>query len=379
MTEIKLRNLGINDRLAYLSKKFNLNNDQINILVTGGLDLDSADKLIENVIGIFSLPLGLSKSYINGKDYSVPMITEEPSIIAGASKASKIMKASGGITTHIDDPIATGQIQLFPTVGNPVPDYQFIIKQHEPELIELGNTRIKNLVARGGGLKSIYAMPILNTKIGKMQIVQVDIDVRDAQGANIVNGIVEFLSKHIATLTNSRQGISILTNLTTHRLARAIVDIDHDLIPDGSPRKIVEAQAWAESDPYRAATHNKGIMNGIIAIALATGNDTRAIEAGAHAYAARSGQYRALTIWENHKFKLHGELELPLAVGTFGGLTKIHPVAKLSLEILRIESAKELASVMVAVGLAQNFAALLTLTTTGIQAGHMPFQARRQS
>lgn len=383
MTEIsktKLRNLNIRERLFYLGKEFNLNHDQIVSLETGGLNLYTADRLVENVVGILSLPLGLAENFrINGKNYLVPMCSEEASIIAGASKAGKIIQKSGDITTHVDDPLATGQIQLFPKIKTSLPDYQSIIKQHELELIELGNTQIPNLVGRGGGIKSIYTIPILDTRLGKMQIIHVDVDVRDAQGANIVNGIVEFLSKYVASLTDSRAGISILTNLTIHRLAKAVVNIDHDLLPEDSPWKIEEAQAWAESDPYRATTHNKGIMNGIIAVSLATGNDTRAIEAGAHAHAAKSGHYRALTIWENRKNQLHGELELPLSVGTVGGLTKVHPIAKLSIEILKVESAKELASVMVAVGLAQNFAALLTLATTGIQAGHKPLHARRQT
>lgn len=379
MVETKLRNLRIQDRLGYLGEKFNLSDDQISSLQTGGLDLETADKLIENAIGIFSLPLGLAENFlIDGKKYIVPMCTEEPSIIAGASKAAKIMKESGGITTKIDEPVATGQIQLFPKKYHTFEHFQSHIQKNEQELIEFANKHIPGMVSRGGGVKSIYPTRIISTSVGEMEIVHVDIDVRDAQGANIANEIVELLSPHLARLTDSRAGISILTNLTTHRLAKATVDIKHELLPSDSWIHVAEANAWAKEDPYRAATHNKGIMNGVVAVALATGNDTRAIEAGSHSYAVQSGKYRSLTLWKNQHNQLHGELEIPLSVGTVGGLTKIHPVTKLALEISKIESAKELSSVMVAAGLAQNFAALLTLSTTGIQAGHMPLHARRQ-
>ncbi len=381
MTEtarVKLRSLNMSERHLYLAKEHGLKNEQIASLQTGGLNLDVANTLIENAVGVYSLPLGLAENFqIDGKDYLIPMVTEEPSIIAGSSKAGKIMTQSGGIATKIDKPIATGQIQLFPKINNTFDQYQSAIQENQQELIKLGNSQIPNMVNRGGGIRRIYATPLINTGAGEMEIIHIDIDVRDAQGANIVNEVVECLSPHLARLTGSRAGISILTNLTTHRLAKATVDIKHELIPQDSWDLIAKSNAWAEADPYRATTHNKGIMNGIIAVALATGNDTRAIEAGSHAYASRSGQYRSLTVWENRQNKLHGELEIPLAVGIVGGLTKIHPVAKIALEIMKIESSIELASVMVAVGLAQNFAALLTLCTTGIQAGHMPLHARR--
>jgi hydroxymethylglutaryl-CoA reductase len=377
--KIKLRTLSMQGRRTYLAQKYGLASEKIEDLQTGGLDLNRADTLIENAIGIYSLPLGLAENFkIDGKGYLVPMVTEEPSIIAGSSKAAKIMAQSGGITTKIDEPIATGQIQLFPKKYQTFEHFHSHIQKNEQELIELANKEIPGMVSRGGGVKSISATRLLPTSVGEMEIVHVDVDVQDAQGANIVNEIVRFLSPHLAHLTDSRAGITILTNLTTHRLAKATVDIKHELLPSDSWTRIEESNAWAVEDPYRATTHNKGIMNGVIAVALATGNDTRAIEAGAHAYAVRSGKYRSLTVWKNRQNELHGELEIPLSVGTVGGLTKIHPVTKLALEIMGVESAKELSAVMVAAGIAQNFAALVTLVTTGIQAGHMPLHARRQ-
>jgi hydroxymethylglutaryl-CoA reductase len=374
----KLRNLNMSERHKYLAEKYSLSDEKIGSLTTGGLSISLIDNLVENAIGMYALPLGLAENFeINGKKYLIPMVTEEPSIIAGSSKAGKIMAKSGGITTRIDEPIATGQIQLFPKKYHTFEHFQSHIQKNEQELIELANKHIPGMVSRGGGVKSIYPTRLLDTTVGQMEIVHVDVDVQDAQGANIINTVTEFLAPYLAQLTSSREGISILTNLTTHRLAKAVVDIEHELLPSDSWISVEESNAWAEEDSYRAATHNKGIMNGISAVALATGNDTRATEAGVHAYAIRSGKYRSLTIWKNRQNTLHGELEIPLSVGTVGGLTKAHPVAKLALEIMNVESAKELAGVMVSVGLAQNFAALLTLGTTGIQAGHMPLHARR--
>jgi hydroxymethylglutaryl-CoA reductase len=375
----KLRNLNMSERHKYLAEKYSLSDEKIGNLATGGLNMALIDNLVENAIGMYSLPIGLAENFeINGKKYLIPMVTEEPSIIAGSSKAGKIMAQSGGVTARIDEPIATGQIQLFPKKYHTFEHFQSHIQKNEQELIKLANKHIPGMISRGGGVRSIYPTRLLDTAVGQMEIVHVDIDVQDAQGANIINTVTEFLAPYLARLTNSRKGISILTNLTTHRLAKAVVNIQHELLPSDSWISVEESNAWAEEDPYRATTHNKGIMNGITAVALSTGNDTRAIEAGAHAYAVRSGKYRSLTVWKNHQNTLHGELEIPLSVGTVGGLTKMHPVAKLALEIMNVESAKELAGVMVSVGLAQNFAALLTLGTTGIQAGHMPLYARRK-
>ena len=373
----KLRELTLFEREDFLSHYLHRSKDDLSPLKFGGLTIDTANQLIENVVGLFALPLALAQNFlIDGKDYLIPMCSEESSIVAGSSKAAKIMREAGGITTKIDNPIATGQIQLILKSSQAKNNFGEIIDKHKPELIEFGNQVIPSLLDRGGGIKDIYARPIIDTRVGHMLIVHVDIDTRDAMGANIVNSVVEHLSPELESITHSRANLKILTNLTAKRLSRACVSIPTSRFSKNTLSRFIEAQVMAEVDPYRAATHNKGIFNGIDAVALATGNDTRAIEAGGHAYAARSGTYSALTNWDLDQDQLSGKLELPLAVGTVGGLTKIHPVAQLSLEILGISTSQELASIMVSAGLAQNFAALLALVTTGIQAAHLPLHHR---
>lgn len=374
----KLRQLTLSEREDFLRKYLHRSPDDLSPLKSGGLTLDTADQLIENVVGLLALPLALAQNFlIDGKDYLIPMCSEEPSIVAGSSKAAKIMRESGGITTKIDDPIATGQIQLILQPSQINNNFNQIIDEHKPELIEFGNQVIVSLLDRGGGIKDIYARPVIGTRVGPMLIVHVDIDTRDAMGANIVNSVVEHLSPKLESMTHSRANLKILTNLTVKRLSQAYVTIPASRFSANTLSRFIEAQVMAEVDPYRAATHNKGIFNGIDAVAMATGNDTRAIEAGGHAYAARSGTYSALTNWGLNENNLSGHLKLPLAVGVVGGLTKIHPVAQLSLDILGISTSQELASIMVSAGLAQNFAALLALVTTGIQAAHLPLRRRR--
>lgn len=383
MTELnqpqpKLRELEVVDRQKLLSQLPNLIGKDLSPLASGGLTLPEANLLIENVIGLYTLPLALAENFrINDHDYLIPMCTEEPSVVAGAGKAAKLMRQDGGIHTQVDEPIATGQIQLITSKKISLEFYQSLIKEHSSELIELGNQLVPNLVSRGGGLRQIQTHP-LNTKIGPMLIVHLEIDTRNAMGANLVNTLTEGLAPYLSKLTGARVNLRILTNLTVNRLARATASIPVSALPPNSITPILEAQAFAESDPSRAATHNKGIFNGIDAVALATGNDTRALEAGGHAYAARSGTYSPLTQWELADHSLHGKLELPLAVGTVGGLTNFHQTAKLCLEILGVTSSQELASVMVAAGLAQNFAALLALVTTGINRAHLPLHKRRE-
>jgi hydroxymethylglutaryl-CoA reductase len=321
------------------------------------------------------------------------MVTEEPSIIAACSHAAKIVRSSGGFHAGAEEPILVGQIQvIFEGITDPIGESGKLLETIETlrtshrrilaareELLQLANAPHPNLVKRGGGARDITAREFFHTRSGPMLVVYLAFDTRDAMGANLVNTACENIAPRIAELTGGRVNLRILTNLSDRRLARATCRVSAEALGgEDVARLIVEAQVLAEVDRYRAATHNKGIMNGIDAVALATGNDFRAIEAGAHAYAARDGGYRPLTNWEQaSNGDLIGSLELPLAVGIVGGLTRIHQVAQIALQILDVKSSRELAGVMAAVGLAQNLAALRALATEGIQKGHMKLHARR--
>lgn len=378
MVEIeKFRDHSQKERREITAEKYGLTDAESEYLKHGGLDLETADKLIENSIGIYNLPLGMATNFrINGRGFLIPMVSEEPSVIAAASKAAKIFREFGGITASSDEPVATGQIQLILGYGQSASGVVDIIGKHKEEILDTANNDIPGLVARGGGARNIEAGIIENGN-GKSQVVlHIYIDTRDAMGANVTNTVCESIAPLIGELTKTRIGLKILSNLADRRLARAEVSVR---LPNEIAGKIVEAQKFAENDPYRAATHNKGVFNGIDSVAIATGNDWRAIEAGGHAYAARGGKYSPLTDWEIKRGMLKGKIELPLQVGTVGGLTEIHLVAKTSLKILGISSSKELAEIMAAVGLAQNFAALYALVTTGIQEGHMKLHKRRVS
>ncbi len=381
-------------RIEWLSNLLGLDALQVDALLGGGLDLEQADQLVENVFGIYSLPVGIAANFtINNRDYLVPMVTEEPSIIAACSNAAKIVRSSGGFHAGAEEPILVGQIQvIFEEINDPIEESEKIVETIEKlrashrrivearaELLELANEPHPNLVKRGGGARDISVREFFHTRIGPMLVVYLAFDTRDAMGANLVNTACESIAPRIAELTGGRVNLRILTNLSDRRLARSTCRITADALGGQEvARLIVEAQVLAEVDRYRAATHNKGIMNGIDAVALATGNDFRAIEAGAHAYAAREGGYRPLTHWENaSNGDLIGSIELPLAVGIVGGLTRIHKVAQTALQIMNVKSGRELASVMAAVGLAQNLAALRALATDGIQKGHMKLHARR--
>lgn len=381
-------------RIEWLAQIADLNAVQIDDLLSGGLSLEQADHLIENVVGLYSLPFAIAANFtINDRDYLVPMVTEEPSIVAACSNAAKIVRASGGFHAGAQEPVLVGQIQvIFDPVDDPfgeAGDIQETVEKlrtshreimaARAELLDLANAPHPNLVRRGGGARDITVREFFHTRIGPMLVVYLAFDTRDAMGANLVNTACEKIASRIAELTGGRVNLRILTNLSDRRLARATCRISADALGgEEVARLIVEAQVLAEIDRYRAATHNKGIMNGIDALALATGNDFRAIEAGAHAYAAREGGYAPLTHWElATNGDLIGSIELPLAVGIVGGLTKIHQVAQIALRILDISSGPELASVMAAVGLAQNLAALRALATDGIQKGHMKLHARR--
>jgi len=347
------------------------------------LTVDVADYMIENAIGVFGLPLGVAANFIiNERPVLVPMVVEEPSVVAAVSFAAKLASEGGGFRTSSTEPVMIGQIQVL-DVPNIEAATEAILAARA-DLIAKADMTSPSIVRRGGGAKGIEVRR-LDTAVGPMLIVHLLFDARDAMGANAINTACEVLAADIECLSGGRVNLRILSNLNDRRRARAEVIIPASAfatsnIPDGRTvvRGIVEAQAFAHADPYRAATHNKGILNGVDAVAIATGNDWRAIEAGAHAYAARDGQYRALTDWhETEDGDLFGALEMPLAVGTVGGATKSNPVAQVCMGILDVQSSRELAEIMVSVGLAQNLAALRALATEGIQNGHMALHARQ--
>jgi hydroxymethylglutaryl-CoA reductase len=332
--------------------------------------------MIENVIGVFPLPLGIATNFfINGQDYLIPMVIEEPSVVAAASNAAKMARSSGGFITSSTAPVMIGQIQ---TVNVRDPHRaRLAIYSNKAEILSKANEQDPVLVSLGGGAKDVEAK-VLDTPMGAMVIVELHVDCRDAMGANAVNTMAEAVAPLIERITGGEVYLRIISNLATQRVARAHAVFSKDAVGgadvvDG----ILQAYHFAAADPYRAATHNKGILNGVIAVVLATCNDHRAIEAGAHAYAVQNGLYTALSHWEkNRDGDLIGSLELPMAVGTIGGAVQTHPIAKIALKILNVKSATELAEVLVAVGLAQNLAALRALAHEGIQKGHMKLHAR---
>ena len=373
----KFYNLSIDKRLAIVKEFANLTDEDVKIIRnTGNLGDDLANIMIENVIGGITYPLSVAVNFrINGKDYVVPMALEEPSVVAAASNAARAMRKDRGIISIATEPIMIGQIQVVDVLN---PYYvKMMIIEHKKEIIDLANEQDPTLVSLGGGAKDIEVR-IIDSAIGPMVIIHLLVDVRDAMGANAVNSMCEKVADYIEDLTKGRVYLRIISNLADKRLVRSYVkvykeDIGGEEVVDG----IITAWAFADADPYRAATHNKGILNGVIAVALATCQDHRAIEAAAHSYAARFGWYSPLSTWEKDEDgNLIGTLEMPMPVGTVGGATRVHPVAKVSLKILGIKSAKELAEIMGSVGLAQNFAALRALSTEGIQRGHMKLHAR---
>lgn len=343
---------------------------------TGGMPMEMVDRMIENVIGTFELPLGVATNFvINGKDVLIPMAIEEPSVVAAASNAAKRTLATGGFKTSSTDPIMIGQIQLT-NVKSPFAAKMDILA-HKEEIINLANEQDPVLVKFGGGARDIEVR-VIDTMAGPMVITHLLVDTRDAMGANAVNTMAEAVAPYLEKLTGGKVYLRIISNLAVYRLARAKAiwkkeEIGGEEVVDG----ILRAYAFAAADPYRCATHNKGIMNGISALVRATGNDTRAVEAGAHAYASRTGRYLPLTTYEkDENGDLVGTIEVPIAAGLVGGATKTHPVAKAVVKILGVKTAPELAEIMAALGLAQNFAALRALATEGIQKGHMKLHAR---
>jgi hydroxymethylglutaryl-CoA reductase len=377
------RSLSPTERLAYISKAVGLDDSQYALLAKpGALSLSTADGMIENVIGTFELPMAVAGYFqINGKDVIVPMAVEEPSIVAAASFMAKLSRDAGGFRTSSTGPLMRAQVQIL-DVSDPYGARLSILK-HKEELIELANSRDKVLIGLGGGCKDIEVHVFPDTPRGAMVVAHLIVDVRDAMGANTVNTMAESVAGRVEVITGGKVRLRILSNLADLRLARAQVrysaetlktkEYSGEEVIDG----VVDAYLFAAIDPYRAATHNKGIMNGIDPVIVATGNDWRAVEAGAHAYACRGGRYTSLTTWEKaNNGDLVGTIEMPMPVGLVGGATKTHPLARLALKIMDVKSAQELGEIAVAVGLAQNMGALRALSTEGIQRGHMALHAR---
>ena len=369
----------IKEKLNIIADFANISENEIKILedVTGGLDFENANKMIENAIGTFALPLGIATNFrINEKDYLIPMVIEEPSVGAAASKAAKIARKLGGFKVDTAGNYSIGQIQVLDV---DIQDAISKIISGTQEIIELANSKSDTLSKLGKGVKEISCKEI-PTPSGSMLIVELMIDVADAMGANVTNTMCEAVAPLIEKLSGGRTLLRILSNYSTKRMVIATGTFDKDDI--GGEKvvdDIISAFEFADNDVYRAVTHNKGVMNGTISVANATGQDSRAIEAAAHAFASRTGRYRSFTEWKkDDNGNLTGKFELPLSVGIVGGVTNNHPIAKICTKILNVSSANELAGVIAATGLAQNFAAMRALATEGIQKGHMKLHARKQ-
>jgi len=365
------------ERLDIVADFANLSSEESKILGSddGGISFEKADKMVENAIGTFSLPLGVATNFtINGKDYLIPMVIEEPSVIAAASKGAKIARIRGGFEVTAGESYSIGQIQLLEVDINSAIKK---IQDSQKEILELANSKSNTLSKMGKGAKKITFKEI-DTPLGKMLIVELLIDVGDAMGANVTNTMCEAISPLLETITGGRALLRILSNYSLSRIAKAKAVFDKEAVGgEEIVDNIILAYQFADNDVFRAVTHNKGIMNGIIAVANATGQDNRAIEAAANAYAARSGKYRSLSTWsKDSKGNLVGTLELPLSVGIIGGIVNVHPIAKICTKILGVSSASELAGIMTATGLAQNYSAIRALSTEGIQKGHMRLHAK---
>jgi hydroxymethylglutaryl-CoA reductase len=380
----KFYELSMTERRETLAAETALPADALNALSgTAGLTAEQADHMVENAIGTYALPLGIAQNFVvNGRAVLVPMVIEEPSVIAGASFMAKLARSSGGFSASSSAPEMIGQIQLLD-----ISDLDHAaerILSYKEELLHEAAGIDPMLVSLGGGPRDLQVRLIQNSPIGPFLVVHLIYDVRDAMGANAINTALETLAPRLAAISGGRVHLRILSNLADHRLAKAsctipLQELAFDRFSAESVRDgIIEAWAFAVADPYRAATHNKGIMNGIDAVVIATGNDWRAVEAGAHAYAARGGSYTSLSTWgKDDQGNLCGSLELPMAVGIVGGATRVHPGAQAALKLMKVETAAQLAEIIVSVGLAQNLAALRALATEGIQRGHMGLHARQ--
>ena len=369
----------LKERLGLIADFSGLSKDELKIIedATGGISFDKADGMIENAIGTFSLPLGIATNFqINDKDYLIPMVIEEPSVIAASSKAAKIARVQGGFRAEADESYSIGQIQVVNIdVQSAIPK----VIGATNEILDLANSKSETLPKLGKGAKEISCKD-LPTSSGHMLIVELTIDVGDAMGANVTNTMCEAVAPMIEKLTGGKTLLRILSNYSTKRMVSASAVFDKDAV---GGEKVVDdiilAFQFAENDPYRAVTHNKGVMNGVIAVANSTGQDSRAIEAAAHAYASAGGTYSSLTKWSKDKNgNLIGNFELPLSVGIVGGIIRHHPIAKICTKILGVSTAQELSCVLAVAGLAQNFAAMRALVTEGIQKGHMKLHARKE-
>jgi hydroxymethylglutaryl-CoA reductase len=368
------------EKLDIICNFSDLTDDEVNHLknATGGIDFDHADKMIENAIGTFSLPLGIATNFkINNKDYLVPMVIEEPSVIAAASKAAKIARVHGGFTATVEGNISIGQVQVLDVN---IQKSISAINSNSNEIIELANSASKTLPKLGKGAKQVHCKEI-KTSTSSMLIVELMIDVGDAMGANVTNTMCETVAPLIEKITGGKTLLRILSNYSTKRMVSVSGIFDKEAVGgEQVVNDIISAFEFADNDVYRAVTHNKGVMNGTISVANATGQDSRAIEAAAHAYASSTGKYRSLTKWKkDNSGNLVGKFEIPLSVGIVGGVTNNHPIAKICTKILKLTNVQDLACIMAATGLAQNFAAMRALVTEGIQKGHMKLHARKQA
>ncbi|MHA1734578.1 MAG: hydroxymethylglutaryl-CoA reductase, degradative [Promethearchaeota archaeon] len=367
--------LPVEERLSLVGEHCHLTGEEREVLLRGQLPLGVANRMVENVVGVFPYPVGIATNFrVNGRDYLVPMVIEESSVIAAASKAAKLALATGGFHAEAPESVMIGQLQLVK-----VPDAaraSVTLQDRKVEVLDAANACDPLLVKLGGGAVDLKVRQ-LESSMGPMLVLHLLVDVKDAMGANTINTMLERVTPLVEAMTGGQACLRILSNLATHRVARASAVFSKDVI--GGPEvveRVLWAAAFAEADPFRAATHNKGILNGIIAVAQATGNDTRAIEAGAHAYAAHGTPYRPLTKFvETPGGDLKVDIEVPLTVGRVGGITSIHPQARVAWKVLGVDSIKQFYEVLAAVGLAQNFAAVLALATEGIQRGHMKLHA----
>jgi hydroxymethylglutaryl-CoA reductase len=375
--------LSVSERRAELAARLGLSEEDLQILDSGGLTAETADRMVENVVGVYSLAFGVAVNFrVNDQDYLVPMVVEEPSVIAAASNAARLVRAGGGFSAEADEPVMTAQIEVLEIGDGEAAKAR--LEAATGELLALAQAALPRLVDRGGGARALE----VRTLPGRV-ILHVHVDCRDAMGANMVNTVAEALADRAADLAGGRRGLRILTNLCDRRCVRVTARVPAEVLAtettDGGTVRdgIVAASHFAEDDPYRAATHNKGIMNGVDAVVMATGNDWRGVEAGAHAFAATNGRYRPLAIWRAvpegaPDADLVGYLEMPLAIGTVGGTLHAHEGARLAQRLLGVSDARMLAMIVGSAGLASNLAALRALATDGIQHGHMPLHRRSQ-
>jgi len=349
--------------------------ESLDNIVGEGLSKQKADQMIENVIGTYELPVGIATNFrINEEDYLIPMVIEESSVVAAASYGAKLARETGGFYAKTTEPVMISQIQV--TGLSDAYSAKLKVLEKKDELVEIAEEQDPVLVKHGGGVEDVTCR-VLNSRFGDYLVVHLLVNCQDAMGANAVNTMAEAVAPRVEELTGGNVYLRILSNLADQRLARARAVWDKEEIGRDTVEGVIQAYEFARVDPYRCATHNKGVMNGVTAVVMATGNDTRAVEAGAHSYAASGGGYSPLTVWERTEDgDLAGSIEIPVPVGVVGGATSSHPGAQANLEILGVESAEELGEVMASVGLAQNFAALRALASEGIQKGHMKLHAK---